>query len=216
LDALLQGQVQLSSEANQALKAQGTVRVAQGTYTAYGRQLAIDRGTLRFNGPLFNPAIDIAAMRHGQEVTAGVAVFGTVMAPRVNLISDPSVSEAEKLSWLVLGRPLDNMSNKDLGALQGAASILLSQGALSAVQSQIATAFGVDDVRIASSQDNVQQRIITLGKRVSSQLYVSYEQSLQAASSVLLLRYSLSPRLTVEAEAGTRSAMSLLYTVLFD
>jgi translocation and assembly module TamB len=216
LDALLLGRIHLVGAPSEALRAQGTVQVSQGTFSAYGRKLAIEQGVLRFNGPINNPALDILAMRRGQEVEAGVAVRGTVLAPRVTLVSEPSVPEAEKLSWLVLGRPLDTAGSGDLGALQSAAGALLSQGAASGVQSQIATAFGLDDFRIGTDQDNLQQRIVTLGKRISSRLYVGYEQSLQAAGSVLLLRYTLSPRLTLEAEAGTRSALSLFYNVAFD
>ncbi|HJU71754.1 MAG TPA: translocation/assembly module TamB domain-containing protein [Paucimonas sp.] len=216
LDAVLAGQVRLTSTPDTALRAQGTVRIPNGTYTAYGRKLAIEQGVLRFNGPVNNPALDILAMRRGQEVEAGVAVRGTVLAPRVTLVSEPSVPDADKLSWLVLGRGLSSAGSADLDALQSAAGALLSQGAASGVQSQIATAFGLDDLRIATSQDNLQQRIVTLGKRLSSRLYVSYQQSLQSASSVVLLRYTLNPRLTLEAEAGTHSAISLFYNIAFD
>jgi translocation and assembly module TamB len=218
LDATLAGHVRLTAEPGTALRAQGTVSIAKGTYTAYGRKLAIEQGVLRFSGAINNPALDILAMRRGegQDVEAGVAVRGTVLAPRVTLVSEPAVPEAEKLSWLVLGHGLDTAGTTDLGALQSAAGALLSQGAASTVSSHIATAFGLDDFKIATSQDNLQQRIVTLGKRLSSRLYVSYEQSLQTATSVVLLRYTLSDRLTVEAEAGTRSALSLLYNFMFD
>ncbi len=103
-----------------------------------------------------------------------------------------------------------------MGALQAAAATLLSDSAASGVTSQIATAFGLDTLSIGSSDDNLQQRIVTIGKRISSRLYVGYQQSLQTVGSVLNLRYTLSPRLTIEAEAGTRSALSLLYNITFD
>jgi translocation and assembly module TamB len=216
LTARVAGQIRLRSDPGQPLRAQGSVNVAEGTYTAYGRRLAIEQGVLRFNGPLNNPALDILAMRRGQEVEAGVAVRGVVLAPRITLVSEPTVPDAEKLSWLVLGRGLANAGNADLGALQTAAAALLSEGAATGVQTQIATAFGIDDFRIGSSNDNLQQRIITLGKRISTRLYVSYQQSLQSTGSILLLRYTLSPRLSIEAEAGSHSALSLFYNVSFD
>jgi len=111
---------------------------------------------------------------------------------------------------------MESAGSGDLSTLQSAAGALLSEGAANSVQSQITTALGLDEFRIATNQDNLQQRIVTLGKRLSSRLYVSYEQSLQTVGSVLLLRYTLSPRLTLEAEAGTRSALSLFYNVAFD
>ena len=220
LNATFVGQVKLRGLPGSALRAQGSVRVGDGTdstFTAYSRKLAIEQGVLRFNGALNNPALDIVAMRRGEEVEAGVAVRGSVLAPRITLVSEPTVPEAEKLSWLVLGHGLDNAGNADAGALQSAAGALLTGGAAAGVQKQLATAFGFDEFKIGSAtQDNLQQRIVTLGKRVSSRLYLSYQQSLQSTGSVLLLRYTLSPRLTIEAEAGTRSALSLLYNVAFD
>lgn len=216
LDALLAGEIRLANEARETLNAIGTLRIVKGTYSAYGRELAIEQGVLRFSGPLNNPALNILAMRRDQEVEAGVSVLGTALAPRVTLVSTPTVPDAEKLSWLVLGRGLGSAGAGDLGALQSAAAALLSEGAASGVQSQIATGFGLDQFSIGTSADNLQQRIVTLGKQISSKLYVSYQQGLEAARSVVLLRYTLTPRLTIEAEAGTQSAISLFYNFAFD
>jgi translocation and assembly module TamB len=171
---------------------------------------------LRFNGPIDNPSLDIIAMRRGQQVEAGVTVLGTVLSPRIGLVSEPPVSEAEKLSWLVLGHGLESVGQGELGTLQSAAGALLSKGASAGVQSQIANALGLDQLSVGTTQDSLQQRIVTLGKQVSSRLFVSLERGLETASSVLHLRYTLSPKLTVEAEAGTRSALSLFYNISYD
>ena len=216
LDAMLVGQVRLSNAAGEPLQARGTLSIAKGSYTAYGRELAIEQGFLRFTGAIDNPALDILAMRRGQEVEAGVSVRGTVLAPRVTLVSEPAVPEAEKLSWLVLGRGLEGAGEGDIGALQQAAGALLSEGAAAGVQSRIASAFGLDTLSVGTSQDSLQQRIFTLGKQVSSKLYVGYQQGLETAGSILQLRYLLSPHLSVEAEAGARSAISLFYNIAFD
>ncbi|MES2026350.1 MAG: translocation/assembly module TamB domain-containing protein [Pseudomonadota bacterium] len=216
IDGLLVGQINLLANAGETLRAQGTLRIASGTFKAYGRELKIEQGLLRFSGPLNNPALDILAMRRGLEVEAGVSVRGTVLAPRITLVSEPTVADAEKLSWLVLGRALSSAGDSDISALQTAASSLLTQGAASGLQSQIATAFGLDDFSIGTSDSSLQERIITLGKKISARLYVSYQQGLQSASSVLLLRYTLTPRITVEGEAGTRSALSMFYNFAFD
>ncbi|MBC7499596.1 MAG: translocation/assembly module TamB domain-containing protein [Herminiimonas sp.] len=216
INANLVGKLRIQTAAGEALRANGTLNTAAGTFSAYGRELAIEQGQFRFSGPLNNPSLNILAMRRGQEVEAGVSVRGNVLAPRITLVSEPSVPDAEKLAWLVLGRGLDAVAGSELGSLQSAAGALLSQGAAAGVQSQIATAFGLDDVKLGKSQDSLQSRIVTLGKKVSSRLYVSYEQGLESASNVIHLRYTLTPRLTIEAEAGTRSALSLFYNLAFD
>lgn len=216
LDAVLVGKGRIIGEPGETLRAQGTLSVSKGTYSAYGRELAIEQGILRFGGPLNNPALDILAMRRGQEVEAGVSVRGTVLNPRITLVSEPSVPDSEKLSWLVLGRGLDSAGEGDMGALQAAAAALLSDSAQAGVESRIASAFGLDTFSVGTSQDSLQQRIVTLGKQISSRLYLSYQQGLESAGSVVQLRYILSPKLSLEAEAGTRSAISLFYNIAFD
>ena len=216
LDAVLLGQIRLLANAGDTLRAEGDLRVKSGTFKAYGRELAIERGQLHFHGALNNPALDIQAMRKNQDVEAGVSVGGTVLAPRITLVSDPVVPDAEKLSWLVLGHGLSSAGGGDVGALQAAASSLLAQGAASGLSSQLATAFGLDDFSVGTSDDNLQERIVTLGKKISSRLYLSYQQGLESASSVLLLRYTLTRRISLEGEAGTRSALSVFYNFAFD
>jgi len=216
IDARIGGTLRIKSAPGEALSARGLMQVTRGTYTAYGRELVIERGLLRFDGPPGNPSLDIRAMRRGTAVEPGVMITGRVLAPRIRLVSEPQVPDAEKLSWLVLGQGLSGTTDKQAGVLQDAAASLLTQSAAAGVQSQIAGSLGLDSITVSRRPDNVQQRIITLGKRVSSRLYVSYQQGLQAAGSVILLRYTLSPRVTVEAETGTRSVFSLFYNFSFD
>lgn len=216
IDASLTGQIRFASAAGESLRAHGTLQVAKGTFSAYGRELAIEQGVLRFNGPLDNPGLDILAMQRGQEVEAGVAVRGTVLTPRVSLVSEPPVSEAEKLSWLVLGRGLDGVGEGEMGTLQSAAAALLSKGAQAGVQSQIARTFGLDEVSVGTTQDNLEERVVTLGKQISSRMYVSLERGLETATNVLHVRYTLNPKVTLEAETGSRSALSVFYNIAFD
>ncbi len=104
LDARLAGELQLRSDAAGRPRATGTVRVARGTYTYLGKQLDIQRGVFRFDGPLTNPAVDILAMNEQPQVKVGVSVTGTALNPRAQLVSDPDVPDQEKLSWLLFGR----------------------------------------------------------------------------------------------------------------
>jgi translocation and assembly module TamB len=103
LDARLVGAIQVRSD-DGPTKARGVVRVAEGSYAAYGQRLQIERGALMFDGQITNPALDILALRKNQRVEAGVAITGTVLSPRTRLVSFPPVPDAEKLSWLVLGQ----------------------------------------------------------------------------------------------------------------
>jgi translocation and assembly module TamB len=231
LDVVLNGDVRLTSDNKEALQAHGTLNVVKGTYRAYGRKLAIEKGRLLFNGPLGNPTLDILAMQRNKEVEAGVAVTGTVLAPRITLVSEPNVPDSEKLAWLVLGRALDTTTTADMNALQTAAAALLTENGSGGVTANILEKVGLDDIGLKTSQattpnqgtqsnqagtTNVQQHIVTVGKQISDKLYVGYEQGVDATSSVLHLRYTLSKRMTLEGEAGTRSAIAVFFNFLFD
>lgn len=216
LDAIVVGDVRLLSAAGDTIQAQGTLSLAKGTFTAYGRELAIERGVIQFSGPLDNPGLNILAMRREQEVAAGVSVGGTVLAPRVTLVSEPPLPDAEKLSWLVFGRGLEAVGQGDMAVLQAAAGALLGGRESAGMQSQLTSALGLDTLSLTTSEDGLQERIVTVGKQLSSRLYVSYRQGLENLTSVLLLRYELSRRLTLEAEAGSRSAVSVFYNIAFD
>ena len=74
---------------------------------------------------------------------------------------------------------------------------------------------GLDEIGVASEEGGSTQAV-TLGKRLSDRIYVSYEQSLNAALAVLRLEYALTRRLSARAETGTRSGMDLFYRYSFD
>ena len=59
-----------------------------------------------FDGPIGNPALEITAWRRNQQVEAGLRLTGTVQAPRVQLVSNPPVSETRSFpGWCSGARP---------------------------------------------------------------------------------------------------------------
>ncbi len=215
LDAQLGGTLNLTSKNGALPTSRGSIRVIKGAYTAYGNRLVVERGILTFQGPLDNPGLNILAMRKNQTVEAGVAVTGTAQSPRVKLVSNPNVPDSEKLSWLVLGYGLENSSGKDFNALNMAAGTLLAAGESITLQQKIAHATGFEDVSLRGSGE-LQGAVLSLGKRISSRAYINYEQGLTSASSLIKINYTLTKRLSVQAQAGTTPAMDLFYTFSFD
>ncbi|MDR0225077.1 MAG: translocation/assembly module TamB domain-containing protein [Burkholderiaceae bacterium] len=192
----------------------GEIRTVQGRYRAWGQSLDVETGLIRFNGPYANPSLDILALRPNIAVRAGVQVQGTANAPRVRLYSDPELPDAEKLSWVVMGRD---------PATGGAESALLQQAALSLLSGgrnnsgKIASNLGLDEIGFKGpGGDGSTGAALTLGKRLSSDLYVTYEQSLSGAMGTLYIFYDLSRRLTLRGQTGETSAMDLIYTVRKD
>lgn len=216
LEGKLAGKLQVETTKDGELRAYGRVHTVNATFLAYGHRLQVDPGVAIFDGPLDNPALQMTAWRRNQQVEAGVQVSGTARAPRVQLVSQPPVSEGERLSWLVLGRAPGDATKADLGLLQAAAGALLARGDQVPLDRRLAKAFGLDEISLRGSGE-VADRVVAVGKRLSDRLYISYEQGLGAAASALVkLDFSLTQRLSVRAETGTSSGIGLFYRFSWD
>ncbi|MYM28699.1 hypothetical protein GTP58_10225 [Duganella sp. CY15W] len=227
LDAQLAGTLRIRVADRRPPRVNGSIRVVSGTYAAYGQKLAIDRGVINFTGAYDNPGLNILAVRRRPEgealsetnVEAGVEVRGTALAPQAKLVSTPTVSDSDKLAWLVLGHGIDNTQGNDMALLSTAAGALFGGG-----QGKLANALGVDELGVgqaagtssAGAATGLQNTVVTVGKRISARAYLSFEQGASTATSLVKLKYKLNPRITLQFQTGTNNALDVLYTWAFD
>ena len=148
-----------------------------------------------------------------QNVNAGVEITGSGLDPRVKLVSEPNVPDTEKLSWLVLGHGTDSAGKNDFAMLSLAAGAVLSQGDSMPLQTKLARAAGLDEFGFTGS--DAETASLTFGKRLSSQLYLSYVKSVSGLLDVARLTYNLTPRWALQAQTGSESAVDALYTFSF-
>ena len=212
LDSTLKGSITLNGQPGQSLLAEGAINAA-GTYMAYGQVLNIERGQLVFSGPVDNPGLNILALRQNLAVRAGVEIRGTVLNPAVKLVSIPEVSDSEKLAWLVLGHGMDRVGQDQFAMLSLAAGALLSQGQSVPLQTRFARAAGLDTFHVGGSDAETAR--VTLGKRLASNLYLSYEKEVTGLLNVARLTYDLTRNWSVRTQAGSESAVDVLYTFSF-
>ena len=141
------------------------------------------------------------------------------------------MGDAEKLSWLVLGTGLDDA--------QGAGQLLVLQAAATAmfgdeddkyapglterlgidllsVREQANTTGTTTGSSVGGTSESAQGAVVTVGKRLSSRLFVTYEQSLRGVWNILKLQYEITDRLSLSVQAGSDSAMDLLWFFPFD
>ncbi|MFP5410247.1 MAG: translocation/assembly module TamB domain-containing protein [Gammaproteobacteria bacterium] len=216
LDARLGGNLRVFTVARD-LRGEGRIRVAEGRYAAYGQTLAIERGELRFVGPIDNPGLDVLAVRATPTVKAGVQVRGTVQRPLVTLYSEPPLPDSEKLAWLVLGHGLDRGGQQEFALLQLAAGALLSQAESVSMQAEIAETLRIDSFGVRGGEgEDLGTTVVSVGKRLSSHATLSYEQSLDGLSQVVKVLYQLTPRIRLEAQAGQQSSFDAFYSREYD
>lgn len=236
LDTRLAGQLQLQLAPGAPLAAVGTVRTVDGRYQGYGQSLVIDRGVVNFQGPLDAPGLNIVALRKGLAVEAGIAVTGSAKRPQVKLVSEPNVPDPDKLSWIVLGRAPDTGSGADLGLLLPAAQALLG-GPGGGMTEELSRSLGFDSFsigqgelnstsRVASSRvlgsgstvaadSSVSSQVLSVGKRLGPDLFLSFEQSLGGAETLAKLSYQLSRRLSAVLRGGSDNSLDLYYGIHF-
>jgi translocation and assembly module TamB len=216
----LSGQLKLRSGGRDAATPTltGDLRTERGTFKAYGQQLDLEEGQLRFTGPINNPALNILAIRPNLQQRVGVQISGTALSPSVRLYSDPELPDAEKLAWLVLGRSAAN-GGAESAVLQQAALALLG-GKGKSLSGGMADALGLDELSMRGASSNADgsstSAAITLGKRLSRDIYVAYERSLAGTLGTFYIFYDLSRRFTLRAQTGEQSAVDLIFTLRYD
>ncbi len=211
-DAELAGNVLLRQAANRPPTAAGTLRIEDGRYQAYGQDLNIRNGEVRYTGgPIDNPGLSITATRSARQgsdtIIAGLRITGTAKSPKVNLFSVPTMSETQTLSYLLTGGPVTgggvggNTIDKALTSLGLRGGNLLA----AAVGHQI----GFQEMTI-STQNDIKGTALQIGRYLAPNLYVSYAIGVFDPINTLRLRYVLSNHLTLLAETGRVSGADVL------
>jgi translocation and assembly module TamB len=230
LETRLGGDLRIVGEPGTGLRATGAIRTVNGTYDAYGRKLSIEHGTLTFFGSLENPALDVRALRKGLPVEAGVEVIGNVSRPRVRLISQPDVPDAEKISWLVLGRAPGDASQGESAMLAGAAASLLGRSG----GDDLTKRLGFEEVRVGRAdtvsalgvlpQSTVAGKtgtaaagdVVSIGRRITKDVYVVYEHGLADAEGALRVTWQITHAFQMLVRAGYLPGVDAVYRWTFE
>ena len=194
----------------------GEIRIVDGAYRAYGQNLDIQQGRILFaGGPVSEPGLDIRAARYpAEDITVGVEVRGSIRDPRLTLFSDPGMGQSEKLSWLLLGRPLQGTTGQQ-SSLVARAALALGSGRGNKVLDNVGDKLGVDDIGIGSGAgESSDEAAFTVGKYLSPKLYVSYGIGLFNPVSTLSLRYTLSSNWRLETQSsGAATGGDIIYSI---
>ncbi|BCS54831.1 hypothetical protein GSbR_29610 [Geobacter sp. SVR] len=241
IDAQLGGAMDLTMRGMDKITSSGEIRVVKGRYQTYGVTLDIVRGRLYYGGgPINQPTLDILALRTSGDVKAGVTIGGTLQAPVTKLYSEPPMPDVDILAYVVLGHPLGS-SGEQAGLLAQAAGALLSAGQSASLQDQIKSRLGLSTLEIQSAPGattghmgykpmtstppgtaptvqpgGLSQTMVTIGKYLTPQIYVSYGRSLFTNNNLFLLRYDITRRWQIETQTGEASGLDVYYKIEFN
>ena len=242
IDAQLDGGADLSFKSFDNITSKGEIRVVKGRYRAYGADLEIVRGRLFYSGgPITEPTLDILALRTVGDVRAGITVGGILRAPVIKLYSDPAMPNVDILAYILFGHPLGNSSTSEQAAMMAQlATALLSRGQASNLQEQVKNRLGLSTLEVqtsnketagrmgykevgvtptgakpASQGTGISEAIVTVGKYLTPQLYLSYGRSLYTGGNQIRLRYDIFKQWQIETLTGSESSVDIYYKIEF-
>ena len=213
LKATLGGAVTVLTRPADVARGQGAINVMSGEYKAFGQDIRITRGRLSYdNTPLSQPTLDLVAERRieDEDVTVAVNVRGQLDQPFITITSTPAMSSNEALSYLLTGRSVDRLQSGDVQALDSATqSLAVSGGGL--LLGGIGSRLGLDEVSVESS--GTDDTAVVLGKYLNPKLFVSYGISIAEAINTIKLRYTLTEKWSLKAEAGLDQSADVEYRI---
>ena len=199
----------------------GQSELLRGVVNVEGRRYVVTRGTLDFTNPArIDPFFDVEAETNVRQPgqTYRVTLHATGVRQRMNIefLSDPTLPEVDVIAMLfgdvrtsqdaelrALQRP--GASQQEL--LKARAARLLSSPVFSEVGKAVEQTFGVDTFQITPlvGTDPLQQSTrfnpgarLTIGKRVSDRVYLTYARSLNSSNrdQIMLIEFDQTDRLS--------------------
>ena len=198
----------------------GGADVERGEVLFLGHRYLVRRGRIEFPNPTrLEPYFDLAGETlvrvPGQTYVVNVQLTGTMATLSPLVTSDPPLSQIELVSLLLGGEANADVRNAELGSLQSeeqqrtlatsqlqAAAAGIATGPLTKA---VETTFGLDTFQLTPNVGyDPYQRLsptarLTVGKRISDKIYLTYSRSLNTpggADQVILLEYDQSEKLS--------------------
>ena len=216
LNANLTGDMDVRIRPDNPLQLAGEILVVDGIYKQYGQDLKAD-GQILFVGPVDATRLAIDAVREidDEDRTAGLRIQGTANSPQLTLFTEPAdKSQDAILSYVVLGRDINETSDQDADLLATAALALAIRGGQN-VGDSIASRLGVEEFGLESRGSGDNSELLVSG-RLNDRLLLRYGYGVFDADSTLYLRYDLTKKLYLEtANSVIESALDLFYSFSF-
>lgn len=241
LKANVNGELTINKLPNASAIASGDLYINDGSYRAYGIELAIKTGKVSYSGGILtNPGLYIDAAKTiksfstavespeetassnfsvNSQVVVGVKVRGTASNPVVKLYSVPGgLSQKDILSYLLFGYPASQVSSSSALSMLNK---LLPGGAGGGITDKFQDMLGLSDVSVTNAEyvntetnTPVKTSAVNVGKNFGRNLSVHYSVGLLYPVSVLNIVYKISKRFSLKAETSTvENGTDLIYSI---
>jgi translocation and assembly module TamB len=190
------------------LDTRGELNLNNGRYRAYGQRLTIRKARLLFAGPVDQPYLDVEAIRQTDDIIAGIRLSGSAEQPTTTVFSEPAMSQEQALSYLVLGRPLNNTGEDS--NMMAQAALALGLAGSEGTTGRLAENLGIKDFELDTSGSGDNTNVVASGK-ITEKLSLRYGVGVFEPANTIALRYMLSKKVYLEAASGIASSLDIFY-----
>ena len=183
----------------------GELAASRGHFIFLGRTFRMESGAITFYGEEeINPALDIHLTINLEGTLVRVTVGGTLLEPQLGFTSEPEMAEGDIMSFLIFGRPLEDLSNNQMDLVQRRAADMVTTFGSAQLEAKLAGQLGVDMVRIRDTRGDKKGSSLVLGKYVSRKVLLEYEQALESNLFFISLDYFLTRHFRLRTLYGQR------------
>ena len=219
----LAGALNITQNGSGVMRAKGVVQVARRTkIDAFGQNLELNYGQVRFNGDVMKPNLSIEAVKIINDNIVGVRVTGTTESPNIVVFNNAGLTQQQAMNALVTGRINDGSPSQisEQGFKSQVTNNLAAAGlnfGLSGTRSltnQIGQAFGLQGLTVEASGNSEDTNVNVTGY-VTPDLYIRYGVGVFNAQNSLSIRYQLTRRIYIEATSAAENAVDVVYSLQF-
>jgi translocation and assembly module TamB len=214
----LRGDLDIKKKYEQTVRIIGDISVIRGTYENFGKLFRIEEGNVSFSGGQeIDPFLDILALHRVSDVNVYINIGGRASKPKIDLTSDPSMSETDIVSYLVFGASSSDIGSGERSAVEGVASGLAGGIAAAQLERMLGSTVSLDVVSISGTN-------VEIGKYLTEDLYIAYEKgtsesildSTNITYNKVLVEYHILKNVTIDADIGGENpGADLFYNINF-
>jgi autotransporter translocation and assembly factor TamB len=192
----------------------GQMSIERGRFDFLGKRFEFRESSVTLREDALQSRLSLEAVRQTSDLTAVVAIGGTLERPEITLTSEPNLPEDEVLSRIIFGRSPTQLTAIETARLAAAIS-QLSGGSGFDLFGTLENAVGLDTLEVG--QNETGQTQLTTGKYLSNNVYVEVRTASEGSPG-LAVEWQVRDNISLEAQTSPneRQRLSIQWKKDFD
>ncbi|MBW1989206.1 MAG: translocation/assembly module TamB domain-containing protein, partial [Deltaproteobacteria bacterium] len=210
------GEVDAVKEQRGRMGVNGSLETVRGYYTFSGRTFEVQKGRIIFTGvrpP--DPNLDVWAAYKVSGVTVSLNIHGSASDIRLTLSGDPPMTDTVAMSYLLFGKPPQELTGGQAASLQQQAVGYFGAQVIDELKQRLGHEVPLDILTLEKGTGSEEGAQVVAGKYISPKLFVTYRRGVgPQGENELMLEYYLTDNLTIQSQVGSQeSGANVFFTI---